>query len=58
MPDHSTREAGTSAAPDAPVVQAGSIDEPRTLKELEDIFGRARLMDLLNRLRTEIYKTR
>ena len=54
MPDHSTHEAGTSAAPDAPVVQAGSIYEPRTLKELEDIFGRARLMDLPDRLRTEI----
>ncbi|WP_244479559.1 Hpt domain-containing protein [Methylobacterium sp. Leaf111] len=54
MPDHSTREAETSAAPDAPAPRVGPIYEPRTLKELEDIFGRARLMDLLDRLRTEI----
>jgi HPt (histidine-containing phosphotransfer) domain-containing protein len=54
MPDHSTHGAGTSAAPHAPAPPAGPIYEPRTLAELEGIFGHAHLMDLLDRLMTEI----
>ena len=54
MSDHSTHEAGTSAAPCAPAPSAQPVYELRTLVELEGIFGRAHLLDLLDRLRTEI----
>ncbi|MCI9879487.1 MULTISPECIES: Hpt domain-containing protein [Methylobacterium] len=54
MPDHSTREAGRFVVQDAPDRPAPPVYDSRTLEELEGIFGRTRLMDLLDRLKTEI----
>ncbi|WP_082503801.1 Hpt domain-containing protein [Methylobacterium sp. Leaf117] len=54
MPDHPLPEAGTSPARSGSVAAMRPVYDPGTLTELEGIFGRPRLMDLLDRLRTEI----
>jgi HPt (histidine-containing phosphotransfer) domain-containing protein len=54
MPDHSTPAAGVSETPAAPDLRTPPVYDLRTLTELEGIFGRTRLMDLLDRLRAEI----